>query len=105
MKPKRSKNMNHPHWLVLSAALVLLAAMAPAQTKPAVRPDIYNPGADVKVPSSPANSNIAAVADAECVEGRAFGDQACGVLDYVGEERVPVVQGPAAKTKSVKTDG
>ena len=35
-------------WLLLAAALVLLAAMLPAQSKPAERPAIYDPGADVK---------------------------------------------------------
>lgn len=35
-------------WLLLAAALVLLAAMLPAQAKPASRPAIYDPGADVK---------------------------------------------------------
>jgi thioredoxin-related protein len=35
-------------WLLLAAALVLLAAMLPAQTKPADRPAIYDPGADMK---------------------------------------------------------
>ncbi len=35
-------------WLLLGAALVLLAAMIPAQAKPAARPAIYDPGADAK---------------------------------------------------------
>ena len=35
-------------WLLLGAALVLLAAMIPAQAKPAERPAIYDPGADAK---------------------------------------------------------
>ena len=35
-------------WLLLAAALVLLAAMLPAQAKPADRPAIYDPGADMK---------------------------------------------------------
>jgi thioredoxin-related protein len=35
-------------WLLLAAALVLLAAMLPAQAKPADRPAIYDPEADVK---------------------------------------------------------
>lgn len=35
-------------WLLLAAALVLLAAMIPAQAKPAGRPAIYDPGADAK---------------------------------------------------------
>lgn len=35
-------------WLLLAAALVLLAAMLPAQAKPAERPAIYDPGADMK---------------------------------------------------------
>jgi thioredoxin-related protein len=35
-------------WLLLAAALVLLAAMLPAQARPADRPAIYDPGADMK---------------------------------------------------------
>ena len=35
-------------WLVLAAALVLLAALLPAQAKSAGKPAIYDPGADMK---------------------------------------------------------
>lgn len=35
-------------WLVLAAALVLLAAVLPAVVQAEKRPDIYDPGADVK---------------------------------------------------------
>jgi len=36
-------------WLALAAALVLLAAILPAAEQGEKRPDIYDPGADVKV--------------------------------------------------------
>jgi thioredoxin-related protein len=35
-------------WLILAAALVLLAAMLPAQSPTATRPAIYDPAADMK---------------------------------------------------------
>jgi len=35
-------------WLALAAALVLLAAILPAEVKPEVKPAIYDPAADVK---------------------------------------------------------
>lgn len=35
-------------WLVLAAALVLLAAILPAEVKPEARPAIYDPAADMK---------------------------------------------------------
>ncbi len=41
-------------WLLLAAALVLLAALLPAQARPASRPAIYDPGADVKAQISAA---------------------------------------------------
>jgi thioredoxin-related protein len=41
-------------WLLLAAVLVLLAALLPAQTRPASRPAIYDPDADVKAQISAA---------------------------------------------------
>ncbi len=41
-------------WLLLAAALVLLAALLPAQAQPASRPAIYDPDADVKAQISTA---------------------------------------------------
>ena len=43
-KPETKKVL----WLVLAAALVLLAAMLPAANQGKYGPDIYDPGADVK---------------------------------------------------------
>ena len=48
MRPKLVLADRKFFWLLLAAALVLLAAMLPAQSKPADRPAIYDPGADVK---------------------------------------------------------
>ncbi|MBN2399221.1 MAG: thioredoxin family protein [Candidatus Aminicenantes bacterium] len=47
MKPERI-NGKQIFWLLLGAALVLLAAMLPAANSGQHGPEIYNPGADVK---------------------------------------------------------
>lgn len=61
-------------WLLLGAALVLLAAMIPAQAKPVERPAIYDPGADAK-------AQIAAAVNKAGAENRAvllmFGGNWC----------------------------
>lgn len=61
-------------WLLLGAALVLLAAMIPAQAKPAERPAIYDPNADAK-------AQIAAAVNKAGAENRAvllmFGGNWC----------------------------
>jgi thioredoxin-related protein len=44
-------------WLVLAAALVLLAAVLPAAEQTGNRPDIYDPGADVKAQIAAAVKN------------------------------------------------
>ncbi|MCU0237145.1 MAG: thioredoxin family protein [Acidobacteria bacterium] len=48
MKPKIVPADRRFFWLLLAAALVLLAAMLPAQAPTAAKPAIYDPGADVK---------------------------------------------------------
>jgi len=50
-------------WLLLAAALVLLAAVLPAAVQAENRPEIYNPGADVK-------AQIAAAVKSAGVENR-----------------------------------
>lgn len=61
-------------WLLLAAGLLLLAAMIPAQAKPAGRPAIYDPGADAK-------AQIAAAVNKAGAESRAvllmFGGNWC----------------------------
>jgi len=48
MRPKLVLADRKFFWLLLAAALVLLAAMLPAQSKPVDQPAIYDPGADAK---------------------------------------------------------